>query len=179
QHDGGQHRDDVPTAAGDRRGGPEWADRDRAGQRAVSAQRGGAGAGEGVGDDAVVPAVVFPEPEPDRAAVEVHQTACALRPVSSDVRRFPSGHRGGARRPFDHPRRATEDVDDAQVPAVRRCLPLGRVRYKLLACLGTALLMTTHPGDLVLDPACGSGTTAYVAEQWGRRWITIDTSRVA
>ena len=40
-------------------------------------------------------------------------------------------------------------------------------------------LMTTDPGDLVLDPTCGSGTTAYVAEQWGRRWITIDTSRVA
>lgn len=41
------------------------------------------------------------------------------------------------------------------------------------------LLMTSDPGDLVLDPTCGSGTTAYVAEQWGRRWITIDTSRVA
>ena len=41
------------------------------------------------------------------------------------------------------------------------------------------MLMTTKPGDLVLDPTCGSGTTAYVAEQWGRRWITIDTSRVA
>ncbi|MDR1921055.1 MAG: site-specific DNA-methyltransferase [Candidatus Adiutrix sp.] len=41
------------------------------------------------------------------------------------------------------------------------------------------LLMTTDPGDIVLDPTCGSGTTAYVAEQWGRRWITIDTSRVA
>ena len=40
-------------------------------------------------------------------------------------------------------------------------------------------LMCTDPGDLVLDPTCGSGTTAYVAEQWGRRWITIDTSRVA
>ncbi len=39
--------------------------------------------------------------------------------------------------------------------------------------------MTSDPGDLVLDPTCGSGTTAYVAEQWGRRWITIDTSRVA
>ena len=38
------------------------------------------------------------------------------------------------------------------------------------------VLMTTDPGDLVLDPTCGSGTTAYVAEQWGRRWITIDTS---
>jgi adenine-specific DNA-methyltransferase len=41
------------------------------------------------------------------------------------------------------------------------------------------VLMATDPGDLVLDPTCGSGTTAYVAEQWGRRWITIDTSRVA
>ena len=41
------------------------------------------------------------------------------------------------------------------------------------------ILMTTDPGDLVLDPTCGSGTTAYVAEQWGRRWITIDTSRVS
>ncbi len=40
------------------------------------------------------------------------------------------------------------------------------------------LMMTTRPGDLVLDPTCGSGTTAFVAEQWGRRWITIDTSRV-
>ena len=41
------------------------------------------------------------------------------------------------------------------------------------------LLMTTDPGDLVFDPTCGSGTTAFVAEQWGRRWITCDTSRVA
>lgn len=41
------------------------------------------------------------------------------------------------------------------------------------------VLMATSPGDLVLDPTCGSGTTAFVAEQWGRRWITIDTSRVA
>ena len=41
------------------------------------------------------------------------------------------------------------------------------------------MLMTTDPGDLVLDPTCGSGTTAYVAEQWGRRWVATDTSRVA
>ena len=41
------------------------------------------------------------------------------------------------------------------------------------------LLMTTDPGDLVFDPTCGSGTTSYVAEQWGRRWVTCDTSRVA
>lgn len=47
------------------------------------------------------------------------------------------------------------------------------------AAIERCLLMTTDPGDLVLDPTCGSGTTAYVAEQWGRRWITLDTSRVA
>ncbi len=47
------------------------------------------------------------------------------------------------------------------------------------AVVQRCILMTTDPGDLVLDPTCGSGTTAYVAEQWGRRWITIDTSRVA
>ena len=41
------------------------------------------------------------------------------------------------------------------------------------------ILMATDPGDLVLDPTCGSGTTGYVAEYWGRRWITMDTSRVA
>ncbi|HZU42703.1 MAG TPA: site-specific DNA-methyltransferase [Terriglobales bacterium] len=52
-------------------------------------------------------------------------------------------------------------VVQTSTTAVRRCI-----------------LMTTDPGDLVLDPTCGSGTTAYVAEQWGRRWITIDTSRV-
>jgi adenine-specific DNA-methyltransferase len=40
------------------------------------------------------------------------------------------------------------------------------------------ILISTNPGDLVLDPTCGSGTTAYMAERWGRRWITIDTSRV-
>ena len=45
--------------------------------------------------------------------------------------------------------------------------------------LQRCMLMCTDPGDLVLDPTCGSGTTAYVAEQWGRRWITTDTSRVA
>ena len=45
--------------------------------------------------------------------------------------------------------------------------------------IARCLLMTTDPGDLVFDPTCGSGTTAYAAEQWGRRWITCDTSRVA
>jgi len=48
-----------------------------------------------------------------------------------------------------------------------------------LKVLQRCLLMTTDPGDLVLDPTCGSGTTAVVAEQWGRRWITMDTSRIA
>jgi adenine-specific DNA-methyltransferase len=47
------------------------------------------------------------------------------------------------------------------------------------AVIQRCLLMATDPGDLVLDPTCGSGSTSYVAEQWGRRWITIDTSRVA
>ncbi len=45
--------------------------------------------------------------------------------------------------------------------------------------IGRCMLLCTDPGDLVLDPTCGSGTTAYVAEQWGRRWITLDTSRIA
>lgn len=53
-------------------------------------------------------------------------------------------------------------VVQSSVKAVQRCI-----------------LMTSDPGDLVLDPTCGSGTTAFVAEQWGRRWITIDTSRIA
>ncbi len=53
-------------------------------------------------------------------------------------------------------------VVQTAVPTIERCI-----------------LMTSDPGDLVLDPTCGSGTTAYVAEQWGRRWITMDTSRVA
>lgn len=47
------------------------------------------------------------------------------------------------------------------------------------AVVQRCMLMCTDPGDLVIDPTCGSGTTAYVAEQWGRRWITVDTSRVA
>jgi len=49
----------------------------------------------------------------------------------------------------------------------------------LTSVVEKCVLLSSNPGDLVLDPTCGSGTTAYVAEQWGRRWITIDTSRVA
>jgi adenine-specific DNA-methyltransferase len=48
-----------------------------------------------------------------------------------------------------------------------------------ISVIERCIMMTTDPGDLVLDPTCGSGTTAFVAEQWGRRWITIDTSRIA
>ena len=47
------------------------------------------------------------------------------------------------------------------------------------AVVSRCILMSTDPGDLVLDPTCGSGTTSSVAEQWGRRWITIDTSSIA
>jgi adenine-specific DNA-methyltransferase len=57
--------------------------------------------------------------------------------------------------------RKKEYVVETNVKVIERCL-----------------LMVTNPGDLVIDPTCGSGTSAYVAEQWGRRWITIDTSRV-
>ncbi|RLG29435.1 site-specific DNA-methyltransferase [Methanosarcinales archaeon] len=59
--------------------------------------------------------------------------------------------------------------------------PTGKVYVVQTATevIARCILMTTDPGDLVFDPTCGSGTTAYVAEQWGRRWITCDTSRVA
>ncbi|MBF0258633.1 MAG: site-specific DNA-methyltransferase [Desulfamplus sp.] len=68
----------------------------------------------------------------------------------------------------------TDRWDSVQLGAERIYI----VQTSLLA-IQRCILMTTDPGDLVLDPTCGSGTTAYVAEQWGRRWITIDTSRVA
>ena len=61
-------------------------------------------------------------------------------------------------------------------------MPVRNKRYVVETAVKTierCLLMVTDPGDLVLDPTCGSGTTAYVAEKWGRRWITCDTSRIA
>lgn len=64
---------------------------------------------------------------------------------------------------------------DDTAPSQDKCYVVQTSQYVVQRCL----LMTTDPGDLVLDPTCGSGTTAYVAEQWGRRWITIDTSRIA
>ena len=82
--------------------------------------------------------------------------------------RFISLHRDFEYQKLTHPWRDTAPAQDKNFVVetspgvVERCI-----------------LMTTDPGDLVLDPTCGSGTTTYVAEQWGRRWITIDTSRVA
>jgi len=75
-------------------------------------------------------------------------------------------------------------LDDFPVSPVNNIweeFQLGAKAYVVQTALGViqrCILMTTDPGDLILDPTCGSGTTAYVAEQWGRRWITIDTSRV-
>ena len=77
-------------------------------------------------------------------------------------------------------------VDDYPVTALKGTWEDTEGAYEPTYVVQTAIkviqrciLMTTDPGDLVLDPTCGSGTTAHVAEQWGRRWITIDTSRVS
>lgn len=64
---------------------------------------------------------------------------------------------------------AVQSRSDPKIYAVQTSVPM----------IERCLLLTSDPGDLVLDPTCGSGTTAYVAERWGRRWIAIDTSRVA
>lgn len=72
----------------------------------------------------------------------------------------------------------TDDWNDIGGSVQSRTDPKIYVVQSGTAPLQRCILMTTEPGDLVLDPTCGSGTTAYVAEQWGRRWITIDTSRV-
>ena len=69
--------------------------------------------------------------------------------------------------------------DDVSGGVASRSDPKVYVAQTATSIIQRCMLMTTNPGDLVLDPTCGSGTTAYVAEQWGRRWITIDTSRVA
>jgi len=73
-------------------------------------------------------------------------------------------------------RKVNSRWDDTSSAALRDKVYVVQTNPKVIE---RCLLMTTDPGDLVLDPTCGSGTTAYVAEQWGRRWITIDTSRVA
>src|SRR5271157_798425 len=73
---------------------------------------------------------LFAQSEPDRTAVEVHQTSRPLRPLPADLRSVSSGHPRGSRRSFNHSRRKAEVADDAQVPAIRRCFTFGRVRYK-------------------------------------------------
>ena len=73
------------------------------------------------------------------------------------------------------PGRRIHNVWPAQMTASDRRYVVQTANKVVQRCL----LMTTDPGDLVLDPTCGSGTTAYVAEQWGRRWVVCDTSRVA
>ena len=75
----------------------------------------------------------------------------------------------------DYPAAELTDVWSDTGPEIVKSYVVQTSRAVVERCL----LMATDPGDLVLDPTCGSGTTAYVAEQWGRRWITVDTSRVA
>lgn len=74
--------------------------------------------------------------------------------------------------------KVTDDWHDIGGSVQSRSDPKIYVVQSGTAPIQRCVLMTTDPGDLVIDPTCGSGTTAYVAEQWGRRWITIDTSRV-
>jgi adenine-specific DNA-methyltransferase len=73
----------------------------------------------------------------------------------------------------------TNNWDDVSGGVQSRNDPKVYVVQTATSVIQRCVLMATDPGDLVLDPTCGSGTTAYVSEQWGRRWITIDTSRVA
>jgi adenine-specific DNA-methyltransferase len=75
----------------------------------------------------------------------------------------------------DHPCASFENCWSDTIEFETKTYVVQTTRTVIQRCL----LMVTDPGDLVLDPTCGSGTTAYVAEQWGRRWITIDTSRVS
>ena len=82
--------------------------------------------------------------------------------------------------------RFLEDFPVSELPSVWTDTQVGAFTDKKIFVVQTntkvitrCILMATDPGDLVLDPTCGSGTTAYVSEQWGRRWITIDTSRVS
>ena len=74
----------------------------------------------------------------------------------------------------DFPYQSIDNMWDVQMSEQNKSYVVQTSTKVIQRCL----LMTTDPGDLVLDPTCGSGTTAYVAESWGRRWITIDTSRV-
>lgn len=121
-------------------------------------------------------------------------------PVTIDNKRYPSGGNSWKISPTKIPalhligrtvitgtrinfKRYADDFD--YVPYSNLWLGLGGASDKVyvvqtnVEVIKRCILMTTDPGDLVLDPTCGSATTAFVAEHWGRRWITIDTSRVA
>jgi len=88
----------------------------------------------------------------------------------------------GKKRPFyvegydDSPSVATQNIWTEELAGAQNKVYVVQTNVRVLK---SCILMTTDPGDLVLDPTCGSGTTAYTAEQWGRRWITVDTSRVS
>ncbi len=99
-----------------------------------------------------------------------------LRLLSSIERLQPEGNNLSYRLFYDDfpYRKRTNQWNDSPV-SYKKSYVVQTAEEAIARCI----LMTTNPGDLVLDPTCGSGTTAYVAEQWGRRWITIDTSRVA
>ena len=88
--------------------------------------------------------------------------------VEGDFPRYVLKHSDFPYAKLTSPWHDTAPAQDKQYVCQTSLLPIQR-----------CILMTTDPGDLVLDPTCGSGTTAFVAEQWGRRWITIDTSRIA
>src|SRR3954453_6053598 len=129
QHQGLQHPNDGPTATEDRCVGTYGADHAGVGQCPLSTKRCSAGVGDAIGNHAVVPAAVLAQPELDRTAVEVHQTSRAVRALPSGLRRVSGCHQRGHRRTFNHPRRKPGVADDAEIPAVRRCLTYGRVKY--------------------------------------------------
>ena len=103
--------------------------------------------------------------------------ALGMRRLAAARRLHPSGA-DGLRYAYFH-----EDYPVARLSAIwMDAAPASDMRYVVetnTTVIERCLLTSTSPGDLVLDPTCGSGTTAYVAEKWGRRWITVDTSRVA
>ena len=94
---------------------------------------------------------------------------------------LPTGRNISYRKYFDDFRALGLDNfwDDVSGGVTSRSDPKIYVVQTSTRMLERCILMATDPGDLVLDPTCGAGTTTYVAEQWGRRWVTIDTSRVA
>jgi adenine-specific DNA-methyltransferase len=122
--------------------------------------------------------------ELDGVTYELPPGKCWKTPIEG-MRRLAAAHR---LQPYDSGKTLRYVLKHSDYPVT----PLGNVwqdtsapsdkRYVVQTSnlvIQRCLLMTTDPGDLVFDPTCGSGTTAFVAEQWGRRWITCDTSRVS